>query len=78
MGLAVVMAGLVPAIHVFLVSMPGRKTWMRGTSPRMTTEKFVQIFRPVGWVERSETHGDAARPVMGFAALNPSYAQATA
>jgi hypothetical protein len=27
------MAGLVPAIHVFAVL---RKTWMRGTSPRMT------------------------------------------
>jgi para-aminobenzoate synthetase len=33
---------------------------------------------PVGWVERSETHqgpSPAARPLMGFAALNPSYGQ---
>jgi hypothetical protein len=29
----VVMAGLVPAIHALAA---GRKTWMRGTSPRMT------------------------------------------
>src|SRR5438094_517764 len=28
---------------------------------------------PVGWVERSETHRDFLRPMMGFAALNPSY-----
>jgi hypothetical protein len=28
------MAGLVPAIHVFAAA----KTWMRGTSPRMTAE----------------------------------------
>jgi hypothetical protein len=28
-----VMAGLVPAIHALLYS---RKTWMRGSSPRMT------------------------------------------
>ena len=27
------MAGLIPAIHVFCLA---RKTWMRGTSPRMT------------------------------------------
>jgi hypothetical protein len=31
------MAGLVPGIHVFLVS--GRKTWMPGTSPAMTADK---------------------------------------
>src|SRR5579871_4257853 len=29
------MAGLVPAIHVFLLG----KTWMRGTSPRMTSRR---------------------------------------
>jgi hypothetical protein len=29
------MAGLVPAMHVLLAA---RKTWMRGTSPRMTLE----------------------------------------
>jgi len=27
----------------------------------------------VGWVERSETHQIDAAPMMGFAALNPSY-----
>jgi hypothetical protein len=31
-----VMAGLVPAIHV--AQRAHRKTWMRGTSPRMTEE----------------------------------------
>src|SRR5262245_15015918 len=34
------MPGLVPGIHVFLAA---RKTWMRGTSPRMTkAESFRQ------------------------------------
>jgi len=32
----VVMAGLVPAIHVCLFAEP--KTWMPGTSPAMTSE----------------------------------------
>jgi hypothetical protein len=31
-----VMAALVAAIHVLLAAMHERKTWMRGTSPRMT------------------------------------------
>ena len=35
------MAGLVPAIHALA---PAGKTWMRGTSPRMT------------WIETSETN----------------------
>jgi hypothetical protein len=39
-ALSVVMAGLVPAIHVFLF-MPAPKTWMPGTSPGMT-EKLTQ------------------------------------
>jgi hypothetical protein len=30
------MAGLVPAIHVFVVAFAGSKTWMPGTSPGMT------------------------------------------
>jgi len=30
------MAGLVPAIHVFLAEGPGRKTWMLATSAGMT------------------------------------------
>jgi len=34
-----VMAGLVPAIHVFLVAPP--KTWMPGTRPGMTAERPV-------------------------------------
>jgi hypothetical protein len=33
------MAGLVPAIHVFL---RGPKTWMPGTRPGMTTSKVLQ------------------------------------
>ena len=33
-----VMAGLVPAIHVFLASASAAKTWMPGTSPGMTSE----------------------------------------
>jgi hypothetical protein len=34
------MAGLVPAIHVFLVAVP--KTWMPGTTPGMTgRERFL-------------------------------------
>jgi len=32
------MAGLVPAIHVFLLAAP--KTWMPGTSPGMTAAKL--------------------------------------
>jgi hypothetical protein len=35
-----VMAGFIPAIHVFLVSMyEESKTWMPGTSPGMTKER---------------------------------------
>jgi hypothetical protein len=34
-ALHAVMAGLVPAIHVFLASVA--KTWMPGSSPGMTT-----------------------------------------
>jgi len=34
------MAGLVPAIHVFPAETQRRKTWMRGTSPRMTKERL--------------------------------------
>jgi len=34
-----VMAGFIPAIHVLLAEMPRRKTWMRGSSPRMTIER---------------------------------------
>jgi hypothetical protein len=33
-SLSIVMPGLVPGIHVFLVE---DKTWMAGTSPAMTT-----------------------------------------
>jgi hypothetical protein len=34
------MAGLVPAIHVFNVDQ-GFKTWMPGTRPGMTKERFA-------------------------------------
>jgi hypothetical protein len=37
----VVMAGLVPAIHVFLVVEP--KTWMPGSRPGMTNERFGDL-----------------------------------
>ena len=33
------MAGLVPAIHVFLAGKPTRKTWMPATSAGMTAER---------------------------------------
>jgi hypothetical protein len=33
------MAGLVPAIHV----LSGEKTWMPGTSPGMTSGKFLSV-----------------------------------
>jgi hypothetical protein len=47
------MAGLDPAIHVFLLSAPlNIKTWMAGTSPGMTTLEIViarsQRVRPFG------------------------------
>jgi hypothetical protein len=38
-ALKFVMAGLVPAIHVFNCFQS--KTWMPGTSPGMTAERFV-------------------------------------
>jgi hypothetical protein len=34
---SIVMAGLVPATHVFLAALRS-KTWMPGTRPRMTAE----------------------------------------
>jgi hypothetical protein len=37
-----VMAGLVPAIHVFTVWRRS-KTWMPGTSPGMTVKRFVLV-----------------------------------
>jgi hypothetical protein len=37
MDLLFVMAGLVPAIHVFLIT--PLKTWMPGTRPGMTAER---------------------------------------
>jgi hypothetical protein len=36
-----VMAGLVPAIHVFN-ALPGLKTWMPATSAGMTAERVIQ------------------------------------
>jgi hypothetical protein len=42
----IVMAGLVPAIHVFFRA--DRKSWMPGTRPGMTIscEPFAQLFSP--------------------------------
>jgi hypothetical protein len=36
------MAGLVPAIHVLLCC--NTRTWMPGTRPSMTVERFVLVF----------------------------------
>jgi hypothetical protein len=41
------MPALVAGIHVFLVALPARKTWMAGTSPAMTLEGVVQNDRDV-------------------------------
>ena len=38
-----VMAGLVPAIHVFLLEV-ARKTWMPGTRPGMTSSNIMRAF----------------------------------
>jgi hypothetical protein len=38
-----------------------------------------RMLRPIGWVERGETHRERfLHAVMGFAALNPSYGDARA
>ena len=50
------MAGLVPAIHVFVALY--RKTWMPGTSPGMTSEIEVppaQSSQPIHSVEASSS-----------------------
>jgi hypothetical protein len=38
-----VMPGLVPGIHVFLLQLS--KTWMAGTSPAMTARREQAIYR---------------------------------
>ncbi len=38
-----VMAGPVPAIHVFLASRKARKTWMPGTRPGMTSQNLMPL-----------------------------------
>jgi hypothetical protein len=57
------MAGLVPAIHVF-VAIVSNKAWMPATSAGMTRGHL-------GWVERSETHHNERGRTVGFAMLNP-------
>ncbi len=47
------MAGLVPAIHVFLAELLQRKTWMPATSAGMTAEHSLYI---------SKNGRDKARP----------------
>jgi hypothetical protein len=42
------MAGLVPAIHVF-TKLRQSKTWMPGTRPGMTVERFVFLMDTVAW-----------------------------
>ena len=47
---SLVMAGLVPATHVFATA--GLKTWVRGSSPRMTgigVLKVSEIPRTISW-----------------------------
>ena len=62
------MAGLVPAIHVF--TSPQSQTWMRGTSPRMTTlckrgEVKISLheFIRVELIERRLLGDDALRQI---------------
>src|SRR5262249_33426206 len=59
-------------IHVLLGERPRRKTWMRGTSPRMTGERhcgrhtlrnFVEQIEPTGILAVNQTHLPGARPV---------------
>ena len=38
---SLVMAGLVPATHVFATA--GLKTWVRGSSPAMTSERVLKV-----------------------------------
>jgi len=39
--ITLVMAGLVPVIHVLLAAAVKRKTWMPGTSPRLSGSIFM-------------------------------------
>jgi hypothetical protein len=41
--LDVVMAGLVPAIHVLLALVKERESWMPGTRPGMTREAYYGL-----------------------------------
>ena len=41
--LSAVMPALVAGIHVFLVGFPAKKTWMAGTSPAMTPNKWLNV-----------------------------------
>ena len=43
-----VVAGLVPAIHVFACSATARKTWMAATSAGMTAERAIRAPRHSG------------------------------
>jgi hypothetical protein len=45
-----VMAGLVPAIHVLF---PESKTWMPGTRPGMTVEMLCHGHEDYLWIDRS-------------------------
>jgi len=55
--ISVVMAGLVPAIHALLSR---KKTWMRGSSPRMT----APMARPMG--DGSPTRVPEQAPLNAF------------
>src|SRR6266496_5901127 len=68
-GLSVVIARLDPATHERCQS--GKITWMRGSSPRMTSQSTNGI-----GITSVPCHGDlpssTARPSAGFLAKNPS------
>jgi hypothetical protein len=49
------MAGLVPAIHVFLVA--GAKTWMPGTRPGMTVWDWSRSGFDLGKIRHSVCRG---------------------
>jgi len=64
-----VMAGLVPAIHVFGSRGKESKTWMAGMKPAMTVERVV------GWAKaRSAVPTRNRAPLLGgHASLCPPY-----
>ncbi len=54
--LSSVMPALVAGIHVFFAGFPAKKTWMAGTSPAMTPNKWLNV------TGTSRPHGLLAAP----------------